>query len=458
MVAYLSQEKVSRRGYIKYVGGIVVVAVVAGAAYYGWQTYQAPKKEVEIEQQWISGPEGDNADKTAKLWNEKYAEKTGIRVKTTALAFEGYFDKVSAQTVSDNPKPDLFEIWSYNTGQYAPYMEPMNEYFKDTKLFSSPDGEPYNFNDMDPACIEAGTYKGKIYNLWDSNIHIVQMYRKDIIPTPVETWEEMLDLARQNTRSLNPNSKTKYGMCIPGRADYGYTWKAFCGCYWSYGGQYFKPGTFEPDFNSEAGLKAARIWYAAAKENLIPPDVPSWGFLEVMAAQQSGEVAFALNWQPVFVTLMDQKQSPIVYDKMAMDSPPGVKQPDGSIKRAPYRGGNVVGINIRSENKNEAFKYLAWHMFGEGMWNAVALGGNPGNLRPYLDPEALSKYPWIADQVRMQLHKNGRAEPAYPELPVIQAVGFRNVHSLLTLQVTPEEFVENLQKEATDVLKKAGYF
>jgi multiple sugar transport system substrate-binding protein len=245
-------------------------------------------------------------------------------------------------------------------------------------------------------------------------------------------------------------------MCLPGRPEVGYTWKGWVSCYWSYGGQYFKPGTFEPDFNSDAGLKAAKIWYAAAKEKLMPPDVPAWAFLEVMAAQQSGEVAWTFNWQLIYPTLENPDESPLVYDKMAHDDPPGAVQPDGTILKAPYRGGNVVGLRKTSQHKKEAFKYLAWHMWGDGMWSAVEQGSTPGNLVPYNDPESVAKYPWIADFARMNLHIEGRPEPAYPELPTIQAQGCAAVNSLLSLQITPEDFVERIQNEAVTVLKEAG--
>jgi ABC-type glycerol-3-phosphate transport system substrate-binding protein len=393
-----------------------------------------------------------------KYWNENYSKKTGITVESEILSFQGYFDKVTAQLVSGAKEPDIFFVWSYYAGAFAPYAEDLNPYLDDKSLFSSPNGEPYNKDDMYPNAYEAGNYKGKQVMLPHSAGNMVLIYRKDLIPKPPETWDELIEVAKKFTKRHNPDSPTTYGLALCGRGPIDTTsWKTWLCPYWDYGGNYFEPGTFKPDFNNEAGLKAANLFSTIMKEGLAPPEVTTFAFLETMAAMQTGDVAMILDWQVVYTRLTNKEQSPKVYDKVAWAAPPGVKQPDGSIKRYSYLGANCYLINKNSLHKKEAFKFLAWYLFGEGMEHDVLYkGNNPMNRRAYEDPK-LSEAETIKQYKATGVIPISRAEPAFPDLPTVQSIGAGAISGLLA-GASPESTIAIIQNETALYLKQKGYF
>jgi len=473
------KAKITRRQYLKYgaAAAVVVAAGAAGAAYYlsppqptpgptstatatatGVPTVTQPTSGVKLKVQTLTGVNSQMIVDEIKYWNEHYGESTGITLEPEILSFQGYFDKVTAQMIGGAKEPDLWFVWSYYTGAFAPYAVDLNTYLKDPKLFSSPDGKPYNRDDLYPNAYDSGDYKGKQVMLPQSMGFITTIYRTDLIQKPPDTWDELLEIARKFTKSKNPNSPTTYGLALCGRGPIDTTsWKTWLTAYWSYGGNYFKKDTFEPDFNNEAGLKASRIWATMAKEELVPPEVTTFAFMETMSALQSGQIAMILDWQTVYNTLVDKEKSPKVFDKVAWTVPPGVKQADGSIKRHSYMGGNEYLINVNSLHKEEAFKFLAWYLYGEGMELDVTLKGNtPMNRRAYEDPQ-FSNVPVIKRASEVGIVPIARVEPAYADMPTIQSIGSGALSGLLA-GASPEKTLEIIQNESAKYLKSKGYF
>lgn len=435
---------------------VIVLAAVAGIWYY--VTYLTPKPMLTIYFEHEAAPEADYAEAQVNYWNEHYANKTGIYVDYKITSFVGFFDRLTTQLVSDAPTPDIVAPWGYYVAEYAPYLEPLNEYYEDPELFSSPDGEPYE-DTFYSWLREASMWEGKIYSPYYIVAYITLTYRTDLIDKPPDTWDEFFDLARNFTKSVNSDSPTTYGAALCGRGpEDTTTWKSWLSAYWSLGGTYFEPDTWIPDFNSTAGVQAMDIWYTLATEELIPPDTPTFAFMETLAAMQSGEIAMAINWQHVYPMLIDSETSPLVSDKIAMVSVPGVKQTNGTIKRVPYLGSGCLSINNDSEHKREAFKFLAWFLHGEGMWRNTELGLTPADRRPYENSTYVEQYEWIRLMTTLGLIDEGRPETVFPEMPTVQSLGAGVLNTVLGLGLTPEAAADRLQQEAYDELERAGYY
>lgn len=451
----MSEKKFSRKKYIA-AAVIVVIIVAIGALVYIFSQPSPTSKMVTIKVQTLTGINSQMVVDEATYWNEHYSEKTGIKVEVEILSLQGYFDKVTAQLASGATQPDLFFVWSYYTGAFAPYAEDLYPYLNDAQLFSSPDGEPYNKSDLYPNAYETGTYQGKLVMIPHSAGNIVLIYRKDLIQKPPETWDELIEVARNFTKSHNPDSPTTYGIAFCGRGPVDTTsWKTWLSAYWSYGGNYFKPGSFIPDFDCEAGYQAAELFATFMRERLAPAEVTTYAFLETMAAMQTGDVAMILDWQVVYTRLTNPDQSPKVYDKVAWTVPPGVKQPDGSIKRYSYLGANCYLLNANSKHKREAFKFLAWYLFGEGMEHDVQKGNNPMNRRAYEDP-VLSQASTIKQYKEAGIIPISRPEPSFPDLPTVESIGAGAISGMLA-GASPETTIRTIQNEIYQYLRSKGY-
>ena len=74
------------------------------------------------------------------------------------------------------------------------------------------DKEPaaYNYDDI----LFTYGYKDSTYAIpFDVSTHFLY-YRKDLIETPPETWEEYIETAKGFTKALNSSSETEYGAAI----------------------------------------------------------------------------------------------------------------------------------------------------------------------------------------------------------------------------------------------------
>ena len=316
-----------------------------------------------------SGPESRAMGAVVDHWNANYAEQTGIKVTMVTIGRTGYNEKVSSQLVSGVDKPDLVQIFNWQIGGLNTYIEPLDPFFE-TENFSSPSGEPYSVDGMIGSAFGTGQMEGSTYLLPTDISWNVLIYRKDLIDDaglqPPDTWNEVVEMGKQFTRAQNPDSPTEFATAAFGKLIFP-TWLSFIQVVWSYGGSYFKPGTFEPDLNSEAAYKAAEIFWNLGKSGCIPPDsAESYEFPEVVAAFQNELICYAPFWNAAYPMLTSEEQSPKVFDKMALADLPGVLQPDGSVNRASYIHCISLGINKASKLKEAAFKFLVYSTFGEG--------------------------------------------------------------------------------------------
>jgi ABC-type glycerol-3-phosphate transport system substrate-binding protein len=130
----------------------------------------------------FSGPEHLAMLVAAREWNNKYAIKTGIRVKATALNRIGYFEKLETQLMGGLSSPDIVQPFSLHLEKLKKYFEPLNSYLKETEMMQSPSGEKYSLDNMLPAAMKTVEQKdGTIYMLPKDMSQIILYYRKDLI-------------------------------------------------------------------------------------------------------------------------------------------------------------------------------------------------------------------------------------------------------------------------------------
>lgn len=427
--------------------GVIFIVVLSMT---GWMVSTGmAQKKVNLIVQMFGGPEARAMLPTIEYWNKHYAEQTGIYVKQNTVSRQGYFEKLSSQLVSGVSVPDVIHPFCYSVGKFYPYLFPLDEYLADPKLFSSPSGEPYSLDWAFPVGLELGQFNGKQYFLPLDISEVVTYWRKDVLDSPPETWEELVDEACRWTKRLNPDSPTRYGMAWMGKYEM-WNFTAFQEILWSYGADYFKEGTWEPDLASKEAIEAARILEQLGfkGKNVLPPDVLTYEYPEVLAALATGQVAFAMEWNAAWPDLINPEQSPLVYDKLALAPPPGVRQPDGSIKRYMMALSINFAINKASKYRKEAFKFIAWATFGEGNKYYVERGGGSGIRENWrTGPEPLSIiYPWA--------EKYFRAYIVFPEAAEVTMMGSRYLQDIISGEKTAEEGMKALNEEVKSYLKK----
>ena len=369
---------------------------------------------VTLTMQVRSGPEGDASRKLVELWNQTKAKDAGFEVEQVDTTRSGYYTSVNNALFSGASKPDIFLSYSNFTALYA-----TNNLVVDlTDRFNDPAKYPYDKKDWYPVALELAKYKGRLYALpTDTNTYLLY-YRKDLISKPPETWEELYEVAKQFTAKYNPKSPTKYGITFYGIRDESLAMFWFQ-IFKSYGGEFFDDKG-NPTLNSPAGVTALSWVARVVKEGLVPPDITTYEYSQVYSALQSGQVAMGINWDAAYPGLMDPKESPLVAGKMAAALLPGVKGPDGKIRRAHNVHDLYFVINKNSAHIDEAFQFIAWATSSpEALRAYTEAGCSPPHFSIANDPEILKKFPSFA-LMQEAIVKYGYIEPHVPEWPELK--------------------------------------
>jgi len=406
-------------------------------------------KMVNIEVQMFSGPEHQAMIPTAQYWNEHYSEKTGIIVKVVELDRVGYFGKMETQLIAGMSVPDIVHPFSLHLGRLKSYLEPLDDYLKKDKIMISPTGKRLNLGEMlDVALKTVASSDGKIYMIPKDMSEVILYYRKDLISNPPQTWDEYVELAKQFTESINPESPTQYGTVMQGK----YEMWTFCAALeniWPNGGSIFIPGTTKPNFDNQGTILGLRVYEELSKSGVFPPEALDAEHPEVAAVIASGKVAMAMQWNAFYPEfLVHKEKADKAYGKFDIAAPPGVEQPDGSIRRDMYVQTICLAVNKKSKNKEEAMKFLVWATLGEGAVIYAKAGGSSPIKAIWKAKDVKLPYsrlaPWVEDF--------GRSVPEHSDLVDIMMIGSNWIQKVMAQKATSQEAAKGLNEEIINYL------
>jgi multiple sugar transport system substrate-binding protein len=334
-----------------------------------------------------SGPEHDNAVKVAA----EYEKQTGNKVVIEEIAREAYFDKLTTTFIGGGSDYDAAYIMSDWPPAWvkAGALKAFNEYI-DNPNIAMPGLDLKDFGQA----IDYFTFDGNVYAYPSEGDTAWLWYRKDLLDAKgiqvPQTWDEYLAAAQ----ALN-NPPDVYGTVIGAKPDEA-LWDFM---YYLFGmGCEILDANNKVVINNECGVKALEF-YAGLLQNdkVVPPDVSTYGYNEVLTTLQEGKSAMGIQWMAATQTLQDCEQSPKVCQDgqplLQYTVPPGVKQDDGSIKHS--TGGSQWGWGIPSGAKNPeaAYKFIEWLTSKEGATLWALNGGIPGNIQALSDPAVTAQIP-----------------------------------------------------------------
>lgn len=396
-----------------------------------------------------SGPEHDNLVKLAAA----YTEKTGNEVVVEEIARESYQDKLTTTFIAGGSDYDV----AYVSSDWPPAwitsssLQDLDQYFTDPNVVD----KDFDIANFQPA-VNSFVFEGKTYAFPSEGDTAWLFYRKDLleakgiaVPT---TWDEYLAAAK----ALN-NPPETYGAVIGAKADEA-LWD-FMHYLYSFGGDILDEN-YKPIINNEAGV-AALTYYTNLlnTEAVVPPDVNTYGYNEILTALQEGKVAMGVEWMAATQTLTDCTLSPKVCKDgeplLGYTFIPGSKQADGTIFKG--TGGSSWGWVIPSGSKNglAAYKFIEWLTGPEGgkMW--ALNGGIPSNQLALTDPEVAEKIP--------QFKMLGEVMPIRHLVPATTVTGEmvlaidEAVSAAVTGTKEPQAALDDAAQKMTELLTNAGY-
>ncbi|WP_405057394.1 sugar ABC transporter substrate-binding protein [Kribbella sp. NBC_01505] len=298
----------------------------------------------------------------------------------------------------------------------------------------------FNWADFQAAPREASTTAGKVLSVPVVTERPVLYYRKDLVPNPPRTLDELQQTAARLT------TKNLFGYVGRGQRSGAVTqWSSFL---YSYGGDFTRDGR---SAIATPEAIAAYQYYGDLLGKSGPPGATNMSLEQAMPIFAQGKAAFYIDADAIYTGLIDPKVSAVGKTIGYAPFPAG---PAGS---KPY---NIpswsLGINRFSQLQDHAWEFIRWAA-GRETVTALQTAGIPGaRASVWANPAANKGFPQELAQAMQVNARNGVGHDRPEVLQVGRArdiVGRPLVTAVLQEQVAPvardadKEFAEFLVRD-----------
>ena len=288
-------------------------------------------------------------------------------------------------------------------------------------------------DDVLPGPAASVKWNGKVYAVPLTSNAQMLWYRKDLVPKPPETWDEMIAMAKKLPagQGLIQEQGNKYEGYV--------VW--FNSLVSSAGGTIVdKKG--DPTLDDSA-VKAAQIIKDVATSGRADPALSTNQEDQGRLAFEAGRGAFMLNWPYVYAAARtDAKSNPTtkkVYENLGWARWPSVEP--GKPSKVSIGGGNY-GISVFSKHPKLATEAaLCMTSRKQQDTAAIAEGEPPVMSSSYDDPTVRKSYPF-ADELREQL-KDAVPRPETPAYSDVTLAIQQTLHP--PKSINPEKDIATLR-------------
>jgi multiple sugar transport system substrate-binding protein len=284
---------------------------------------------------------------------------------------------------------------------------------------------------MLPSTIEGASYNGTLYAAPESSDGGILYYRKDLVPTPPKTWEEMMgmcSIAKANDIGCYAGQFSKYeGLTVNASEAIN-----------SAGGSVLdkdgKPSLNTPE--AKAGMENLTKAYA---DGNIPKEAVTFQEEQSRQAFQDGKLLFLRNW-PYMYNLATTEGSSKVKDVLGMTVLPGKSGPGASSL-----GGHNVGVSTYSKNKATAADFLKFITSEESQRFFATQGSYAPILTSlYTDKDLVAKLPYLP--VLKTSIENAVPRPVTPFYPAVTKAIQENAYSAIKGEKSVDAALSDMQK------------
>ena len=353
-------------------------------------------------------------EKVIGQFNAANASK-GIQVKTLAVPYDAYADKISA-TVPRGKGPDLFIFAQDRLGGWIEAgntVEPIDFYLDDAtrKRFI-------------PTTMEAMTYRGTVYGLPLNYKVVTLIYNKKLVPTPPKTSGELVTMAKK----LTDKKAGRFGLAYS-YGDFYYHSALMNG----FGGGVFGPGT-TPTLNSPQNVKSVELMMKWAEKDGIMPAEPSTALITSLFNDGKAGMVFSGPW------FLGEIAKGVDYGLAPL---PTLDEAGGKPMR-PWMTVEGVYVSAPSQNKDAAFEVAKFLTSTEAA-KVLALEGrqSPANQAVYSDAKVSgdAQLKAFRDQVEVAVPM-----PNVPEMTMVWSPATSAMNGILKKASTPKAALDVAQK------------
>ena len=267
---------------------------------------------------------------------------------------------------------------------------------------------------------------------------------------PPETWAQVADQAK-----FFANPPDFYGTQYVGKDE------AITGRFYEMlvaeGGQLFTEG-WEPDFNSEAGVRALNWFVDLYNSNAVPRGVPNYLWDDTGLGFASGTVAINLDWGGWSAFFNDPENSKVAGDVGLIRAPQG-----SSGLRTGWSGSHSFSITETCDNKEAAASFVTFLTDHDRQMIEARMGILPTRTQVWDDAKAEFEAEGKTFMVEVfETYATSMAEDAFtppliPEWIEVSNALWPRLQAAIVGDMTAQEALDEAAEEAREIMEDAGY-
>lgn len=381
---------------------------------------------------------------------EPFEQLSGITVELVPIPDDSFYDKAVAEFISGNASFDALQFFSPWLGDFAApgFLAPLDEYASKWALPLDDFYDTYRLN--------YGYFGGKLVGIpFDCDIQMIHLRPSIVEPIlggPVDRWKSIPtydELLRVSAEANKAGGGVAGIGLMAARGFWAtYTWEHIAA---QHGLMLFNE-SWEPQLNSEAGLKGLEMMLALSQNAIEGVSGAGWG--ENRAAWLGGQVATNVSWQDSGTQATRPDQSSIVDDALTIYEP----RVDGGTFAPPNIAGSTSCVAATSQNPEGAFLMLGFlttasiMAMNEANANGVAPGYRSVLTNPNLQRISQPSEPWSRSL------DYAWAAPRIPGMFEMEQVLGDEINRAVVGQATPQEALEAGNAAWRSIMEKNGFY
>src|ERR1700742_1519860 len=289
-----------------------------------------------------------------------------------------------------------------------------------------------------PSVLKTASYEGELYATpFNTNTQLL-WYRKDLVPKPPETWDEMIEMAEELPEAGQ--------IQVQAERYEGYT--VWVNALIESAGTSILKGPEEVELKQQPTEEALEVIGKLAHSSAASPELPTSNEDSARLAFEAGNAAFMTNY--TFAYASAGENAPEIQENMgAAPFPRGNENPP-----KPPLGGFTLAASALPSHKKEAFEAAACLSGEKSELTATELDGlPPSHENLYANPVVKKAYPGFAGLVKEEVEAAG-ARPVTPAYQDVTSALQRTLHPPESIPAEGEvgkyeELKENLEASPT---------
>jgi multiple sugar transport system substrate-binding protein len=290
--------------------------------------------------------------------------------------------------------------------------------------------------------IETASFEGKLFAApFNTNTQLL-WYRKDLVPKPPKTWDEMIEQAEglEEAGTIQVQANRYEGFMV------------WANALIESAGTEILSGPEEVDLEEGPTEKALEVMGRLANSSAAPASLSTSDEDSARLGFEAGESAFMTNY--TFAYASAQAEAPEIGKEMGFARFPEVVP--GTPSKPPLGGFNLA-VSSFSDNKDVDFEAAACLAGKESQLTAVELDGLPPSRADLYSDKAVQKaYPGFAELVKESIEESG-PRPTTPAYQDVSLAVQRTLHP--PDKIDPDDassIYDELKSNLEDAVKREG--